>query len=273
MKKLFIFLAVVAMIITPALSYGQLTQQNRDQLRIIESGINSKKNLIKQLQAKILYISSLKEEINNLQLVDSLGELNKKQKKRLDDCLVQFSKCLIEDPYLEERLEEETLKLEILKEKAEEIKMYAATNNKVPEEPGYYQGKRLKKGFELREYSLRVQELESKVSFNNKVRELTLKKLEGDTQEAPFTLLLVNYSKINNRHFLLKNSITGEETSYVLESNQTLELKVFPGDYYCDITDMSSGRKLKNNFAKVSIKTHVIDGKECNAFFYAPKYF
>lgn len=274
MKKLFIFLAVVAMIIAPAIGFGQITQQDLEQLKIIRSGINTKKVVIKNLQEKILYISLLEDEINDLKLVnDSVGNLTPKQQKRLEDCLFAREKFLIENPYLKEKLAEEIHKLEVLEEKAEAIKMYAATNDDTPEEPGYFQGRRLKKGLELKDQSLNIKEKESKVNFNNRVRELALEKLEGSINESPFTMLLVNYSKLNDRQFILINEATGESTSYCLKPGEIKELKVLPGKYFCDIQDMASGKTRKGNYANVGIKTHYIEGKEVNAFFYAPKYF
>ncbi len=273
MKRLLIFLAVVAMIIVPAISFGQLTKQDYEQLRIIEGGITTKKLNVKQLQEKVSYLSLLEDEINNLQLVDSVGTLTKKQEKRLEDCLFAREKFLIENPYLKEKLAEETLKLEVLEEKKEKIKMYAATNNDIPEEPGYYQGRRLKRGMELKNLSLNIKEKESKVNFNNRVRELALKKLEGSVDDPPFVMLLVNYSKTNDRQFVLKSEITDETTSYCLKPGETLELRVLPGKYFCDITDMTSGKVIRGNFAKVGIRTHFIENKEVNAYFYAPKYF
>lgn len=273
MKKLFIFLAVVAMIIAPAIGFGQLTRQDHEQLRIIEGGITTKKLNVKQLQEKVTYLSLLEDEINNLQLVDSVGTLTKKQEKRLEDCLFAREKFLIENPYLKEKLAEETLKLEVLEEKKEKIKMYAATNDDTPEEPGYFQGRRLKKGLELKDQSLNIKEKESKVNFNNRVRKLALEKLEGSINESPFTMLLVNYSKLNDRQFILINEATGESTSYCLKPGEIKELKVLPGKYFCDIQDMASGKTRKGNYANVGIKTHYIEGKEVNAFFYAQKYF
>lgn len=274
MKKLFIFLAVVAMMIAPAIGFGQITQQDLEQLKIIRSGINTKKVVIKNLQEKILYISLLEDEINDLKLVnDSVGNLTPKQQKRLEDCLFAREKFLIENPYLKEKLAEEIHKLEVLEEKAEAIKMYAATNDDTPEEPGYFQGRRLKKGLELKDQSLNIKEKESKVNFNNRVRELALEKLEGSINESPFTMLLVNYSKLNDRQFILINEATGESTSYCLKPGEIKELKVLPGEYFCDIQDMASGKTRKGNYANVGIKTHYIEGKEVNAFFYAPKYF
>lgn len=272
MKKLVIFLAVVAMIIAPVVGFCQLTTQDRDQLRIIEGGINTKKEIVRQLQEKILYLSLLEGEINNLKLVNSVGTLTKEQTKRLDYCLFKFEKFSIENPYLKEKLAEETHKLEMLEEKKETIKIYAATNNNTPEEPGYFQGRRLKKDLELKDLSLDVKEKESKINFNNRVRDLTLKKLEGSINESPFTLLLVNYSKVNDRQFVLRNTATEEITSYCLKPGEIMELKVLPGDYSCDIADMVSGKIRKGNFANVGIKTHVIEGKEVNGYFYAPKY-
>lgn len=270
MKKLFIFLAVVAMMIAPAIGFGQITQQDLEQLKIIRSGINTKKVVIKNLQEKILYISLLEDEINDLKLVnDSVGNLTPKQQKRLEDCLFAREKFLIENPYLKEKLAEEIHKLEVLEEKAEAIKMYAATNDDTPEEPGYFQGRRLKKGLELKDQSLNIKEKESKVNFNNRVRELALEKLEGSINESPFTMLLVNYSKLNDRQFILINEATGESTSYCLKPGEIKELKVLPGKYFCDIQDMASGKTRKGNYANVGIKTHYIEGKEVNAFFYA----
>lgn len=273
MKKLFIFLAVVAMIIAPAIGFGQITQQDLEQLKIIRSGINTKKVVIKNLQEKILYISLLEREIRDLKLVDSIGVLTPKQTERRDDCLFAREKFLIENPYLKEKLAEEIHKLEVLEEKAEAIKMYAATNDDTPEEPGYFQGRRLKKSLELKDQSLNIKEKESKVNFNNRVRELALEKLEGSINESPFTMLLVNYSKLNDRQFILINEATGESTSYCLKPGEIKELKVLPGKYFCDIQDMASGKTRKGNYANVGIKTHYIEGKEVNAFFYAPKYF
>jgi hypothetical protein len=87
-------------------------------------------------------------------------------------------------------------------------------------------------------------------------------------------MLLVNYSKTNNRQFVLKNTITEEITSYCLKPGEFKYLRVLPGDYLCDITDMVRGGKtLKGNYANVGIKTHYIEGIEVNAYFYAPKDF
>ena len=116
MKKLFIFLAVVAMIIAPAIGFGQITKQDYEQLRIIEGGITTKKLNVKQLQEKILYISLLEREIRDLKLVDSTGVLTPKQTERLEDCLFAREKFLIENPYLKEKLAEEIHKLEVLEE-------------------------------------------------------------------------------------------------------------------------------------------------------------
>lgn len=268
MKKLILLLLGLGMI-TPI--FAQLSTQDRDQINMIDAGIDAKQRKIKQLQQSKIHFELMKSEFAEL----SEGEnLTQTQEKRLAELTVYVKKLEILNANLDDQLAEERNELEYIINRRDKLVFNAATSDNMPKEPGYFQGRRLEKGLILEAKSLDIQEKISKVEYDNTVRRLSLERLTQTTnKETGFTLALINYSTVNIREFRVKSEITGETTCYLVNPNETQVHPVLPGKYFCDIVDINNGKTRINNYATIDVTYHYINQVKCSGYFYAPKYF
>lgn len=278
MKKVVLLLAVVAMIIAPVIGFCQLTTQGRDQLSLINSGIYYQNGVVKQLQDKILYLSSLKEEFKDLNRLDSVSKilntegLSVVQNKRMEEVSFLIKKFDTENPNIEECLLTEEEKLSILKDRKYKITLNACLNDNIPVEMGNIEKWRRNRASNVIEKSskamLALAEVDHKIWLLKESE-----KQQFSNEKGEYTLLLENRSANNARKFSITAETTGETNTYILEPGESLVISVLPQKYFCDITDLFNFKTSKENFANIGVNSKCyVKGKVYSGFFIAPQY-
>lgn len=278
MKKLVLLLAVVAMIIAPAIGFGQLTTQDRDQLSLINSGIYYQSGVVKQLQDKVLYVGSLKEEFKDLNHLDSISKilntegLSVTQRERMEKVSFFIKKFETENPNIEECLLVEEEKLSILKDRKYKITLNACLNDNIPVEMGNIEKWRRNRASNVIEKSSKARLISAEV--DHKVWLLKeSEKNQVSSEKGTYTLLIENRSANNARKFSITGETTGETNTYVLEPGESLVISVLPQKYFCDITDLFNFKTSKENFANIGVNSKCyVKGKSYSGFFIAPQY-
>ncbi len=285
MKKMIFLAILIAFVSFNGFNQSAMTPQEASRLEILNSQIREQKIAVEKAKKELLRIGTLdslvaflKDTIIGCSLVDDLTVKEKRSCEIFKSKLVNAKKELTSlrasnpDPGNKFASEQDILNTLIVQRQK---LLSDVTSNDTPERLRDRNLKLYQNGFTARSQK-------EDLDYRSKLREESLKRLNGSTtasatsdsasaKNAPFTMVLKNYSKINHREFKLRG-VDGE-VAYILKPGETKIINVLPQKYYCDIKDIETGNYRNNNYAVVDLKTREIDGVKCSAYFYAPEWF
>ncbi|MCX6795528.1 MAG: hypothetical protein NT165_02255 [Candidatus Falkowbacteria bacterium] len=284
MKKI-IILAIVAMIIAPAVAFCQLTIQDNEQISILNNQIREQRIKVKKAQDKIVEVvglnsstRQLKAQINSLNLKNAeldadsnlIGLTLKetrdlaKMEAQLQENQKKFQKLDFDSTSAVENFNDEDFQLNQLVAQKKLILSRATTNTDTPTEVGFREKT-------LRYNGLDVKEKTGDLNYKQELQSEALKLLKKEkTDSTVYQVLLKNESKTHERSFTLKG-VEGNR-SFVLAPNSSMVVSVLPQQYLCDIVDLSNRRCIVGQKITVGLQMHSIDGKNYSGWAVAPTF-
>lgn len=263
MKKIVLFLAVVAMIIAPAISMSQsffgvrISDQKESQLNLSKDAINKQVIVVEKIRKAILTANSIKEEVADLRGVDSISGISDAQKKRLSMLCYNLEEINLKYPNIEKLIFKEQHLLDSLTDRSQKLIMDEVNDD----DPSKYMSKKDYKAFkryiEIKKGLNELKKQENETAYQEAIQKAKLSKLNSNS----FTLVLSNESKTSSRKFVLRGENTKndiEERSFTLKPGEILVVTdVYPQKYFCDIFE---GSKAKYN-------NHTVVGIEKNKYY------
>ena len=270
MKKLTIFLAVVAMIIAPAISMSQslfgvrISDQKESQLNLSKDAINKQTIVVEKIRKAILTANSIKEEVADLRGVDSTSGISDAQKKRLSMLCYNLEEINLKYPNIEKLIFKEQHLLDSLTDRSQKLIMDEINEDGPPKYMSNKDYKAYKRYIETQKGLNELKKQENEIAYKKAIQEASLSKLNSNS----FTLVLSNESKTSSRKFILRG--IESERSFTLKPGEILVVTdVYPQKYFCDIFEGSSKAKYNNHSVVGIEKNKYYNGEYYNGGFIA----
>lgn len=271
MKKLTILLAVVAMIIAPAISMSQslfgvrISDQKESQLNLSKDAINKQTIVVEKIRNAILTANSIKEEVADLIGVDSISGISDAQKKRLFMLRYNLEEINLKYPNIEKLIFKEQHLLDSLINRSKKLIMDEINEDGPSKNISKKDYNAYLRHIKVRKELNELEKQENEIAYKKAVQEASLSRLNSNS----FTLVLSNESKMCSRKFVLRG-IEGEK-SFTLKPGEILVVvNIYPQKYFCDIFEGSKAKY--NNYSTVGIeKNKYYNGEYYNGGFVAEK--